>query len=260
MSKKKGSAMVLAILLLAFFMALSLNMWFISQKKAQRAGDKVIGNQVLTDIDGSSTLGYYEFYLATEYITKGFVTSSNYTSIPAITTSYSSISSSGIEVFSTTFEGIKLDKLQEYFGSYLSTSGALSTSANAILRQDVITGAGIGRKLTSREWLTTGGAIITELWNASNWTQESFGGYRIDSVTVGGAPVIGQAAFAAAMGITTKTAITLYRKTIYFPSVTAKLKPVIYDIIVERESVIRINGSTFDYTSDDINEITVTKQ
>lgn len=254
MSKKKGSAMVLAILLLAFFMALSLNMWFISQKKAQRAGDKVIGNQVLTDIDGSSTLGYYEFYLATEYITKGFVTSSNYTSIPAITTSYSSISSSGIEVFSTTFEGIKLDKLQEYFGSYLSTSGALSTSANAILRQDVIAGG----KLASREWLTTGSAIVSELWN--DFSRESFGGYRIDSVTVGGAPVIGQAAFAAAMGITTKTAITLYRKTIYFPSVTAKLKPVIYDIIVERESVIRINGSTFDYTSDDINEITVTKQ
>ena len=41
MSKKdseNGSAIVLAILLLSFFMALSLNMFFIAQKKSERAG------------------------------------------------------------------------------------------------------------------------------------------------------------------------------------------------------------------------------
>ena len=42
MKKQQGSALILAILLLAFFMALSLNMLTISRAKAQRAGDTVI--------------------------------------------------------------------------------------------------------------------------------------------------------------------------------------------------------------------------
>jgi hypothetical protein len=35
--KKQGSAMVLAVLMLAFFMTLSLNMYFLADNKAQRA-------------------------------------------------------------------------------------------------------------------------------------------------------------------------------------------------------------------------------
>ena len=70
MKKQQGSALILAILLLAFFMALSLNMLTISRAKAQRAGDTVIGNKVLSDSDSASTLGYYEYNLALEYYLK----------------------------------------------------------------------------------------------------------------------------------------------------------------------------------------------
>ena len=253
MDKERGSAMVLAILLLSFFMALSLNMWFLSQKKAQRAGDKIIGNKVLTDIDGSSTLGYYEFYLATEYLTKGFVTSTSYGAIPTVSTTYSSVDGTGIETFSTTYEGIQLERIQDYFGSYLSSSGALSTSANAILREEVITGT----KLESRRWLN-GLGTISELW--SDFSRESLGGYKIDTIKVEGLLVADKSAFDTAMGSTAKKVSTLYKKTIYFSSTSAKLNPITYNIMVERESEIKQTGSTYDYTSDEIKEIIVTKQ
>ena len=42
-SRERGSAIILAILLLSFFMALSLNMFFIAQKKSERAGVKAKG-------------------------------------------------------------------------------------------------------------------------------------------------------------------------------------------------------------------------
>ena len=54
MKKQQGSALILAILLLAFFMALSLNMLTISRAKAQRAGDTVIGNKVIFYYDSAS--------------------------------------------------------------------------------------------------------------------------------------------------------------------------------------------------------------
>ena len=181
MNKKQGSAMVLAILLLSFFMALSLNMWYISQKKAQRAGDIVIGNRVLTDIDSSSTLGYYEFYLATEYMVNGFVTSPSSYTLSTATTNATITYTSGT-AFTTTYEGISLENERQYFGAYLDTSGsALSTSSNAILKEEVIENS----KLKSREWETVGvtGAAIKELWESTPNTK-SIGGYKIVSINV----------------------------------------------------------------------------
>ena len=74
MSKKdseNGSAIVLAILLLSFFMALSLNMFFIAQKKSERAGVKAKGVKVLTNIDGGASIAYYELKRASDYVTDG---------------------------------------------------------------------------------------------------------------------------------------------------------------------------------------------
>ena len=245
MDKKKGSAMVLAILLLAFFMALSLNMWFISQKKAQRAGDKIVGNSVLTDIDGSSTLGYYEFYLATEYMTKGFVTSP-----------------SGIgyvvgNPITTTIEGIWLENEKQYFGSYLASSGTLTSSGNSVL---------VSESSINRDWEVTGGAIVAELWQSPNWsTQTSFGGYKIATpVKINGVGYNDYSSFWAQMDIlTTKTAITIYKKNITLNSVDTKNKPTNYIISVQRTTEMKqtaTNSKILEITSDTIDEIIVTKQ
>jgi len=262
MNKKKGSAMVLAVLLLAFFMALSLNMWFISQKKAQRAGDKVLGNKVLTDIDGSSTLGYYEFYLATEYMNKGFVTSPSAFVIPSTTTTYASLDASGNPIFSTTNEGIQLSNEKQYFGSYFSSQGALTSSANAILTEVVYS----NNRVERRDWYVTGGAIINELWQSPNWTtQASFGGYRIVTpVKLDGVNYNDYNNFWIEMNdLATKTAITIYEKNVQLNSVVTKNKPTTYTIRVQRTTVMKqtaTNIKELDITSDDINEIVVTKQ
>lgn len=168
MNKKQGSAMVLAVLLLAFFMALSLNMWFISQKKAERAGDKIVGNKVLTDIDGSSTLGYYEFFIASEYVNKGFVTS------PAAYT----ITSGSIDQtnFTSTPEGISLTNVNDYFGGFITQGGVFTTTANAFLNRETITNG----KISSREWSNP--ISPTQTWN--NIIQNSIGGYRLSSLTI----------------------------------------------------------------------------
>ena len=260
MNKKQGSAMVLAILLLSFFMALSLNMWYISQKKAQRAGDIVIGNRVLTDIDSSSTLGYYEFYLATEYMVNGFVTSPSAYTLPISTTTYA-ISTSPV-AFSTTYEGINLENERQYFGSYISTTGALSSTANAILEKDEI----VGGNLKSRTWNRTfAGAKITELWEKS--TGESVGGYKIISLKV--KPIIASTyntldttdinAFTKAInGVGSYNIKTIYEKTIHFPG-TTKNESITYKVEVTRNSTIN-NTSPYSIVEDSIENITVELQ
>ena len=253
MDKKKGSAMVLAILLLAFFMALSLNMWFISQKKAQRAGDKIIGNSVLTDIDGSSTLGYYEFYLATEYMTKGFVTTGTYT--PSTT-----VYGIGGVPNTTTIEGIILANEKQYFGSYLTSSGALTTSANAILDANTVSALGV---VISREWTPTGGAIISELWESNDWTnQESFGKYKISTVLVGTVGVSNKEDFLDELSSSTSKKIeTNYIKNINLTtSDSNKNRETSYIITAKRISNVTLSGTAIQFESDQISDIIITKQ
>ena len=249
MNKKQGSAMVLAILLLSFFMALSLNMWYISQKKAQRAGDIVIGNRVLTDIDSSSTLGYYEFYLATEYMVNGFVTSPSSYTLSTATTNATITYTSGT-AFTTTYEGISLENERQYFGAYLYTSGsALSTSANAILKKEVIENS----KLKSREWETVGvtGAAIKELWESTPNTK-SIGGYKI--VSINGISYSSPYTLPSA----TTDILIVYEKEIYFNSNNKnKNKSISYIIKVERKIKTDSSG---DIDSDSIENITVELQ
>ncbi len=264
MNKKKGSAMILAILLLAFFMALSLNMWFISQKKAQRAGDKIIGNSVLTDIDGSSTLGYYEFYLATEYMTKGFVTTGIYT-IPASTVDYTSGGA-----ITPTIQGIWLENEKEYFGSYLDTSGG-AFNYNALLREDTI----VSNKLSERNWEITGGGITKELWEKIDET--SFGGYVLSDIKKKGKTEQPSAYVSIKSNIESNsnklssylvtgtigeyTLQSIYVKTINLNSSNnTKNQSTTYNINVIRTSEIETNGSNYNVNSDQIDEIIVTKQ
>lgn len=266
MNKKQGSAMVLAILLLSFFMALSLNMWYISQKKAQRAGDIVIGNRVLTDIDSSSTLGYYEFYLATEYMVNGFVTSpSSYTLLT--TTTNATMNYTSGTAFTPTYEGISLENERQYFGAYLDTSGsALSTSSNAILKEEVIE----NHKLKSRNWATKAdgitGSAITELWYDTN--EKSVGGYKIISLKV--KPIIASTyntldttdinAFTTAInGVGSYNIKTIYEKTIHFPG-TTKNESITYKVEVTRNSTINNTSSPYSIVEDSIENITVELQ
>ncbi len=71
--KKRGSAIILAVLLLAFFTAIALAVFYLGQKKGERAYLKVIGEEVSNEIDMGSTLAYYEAYMAEQFVRKGKV-------------------------------------------------------------------------------------------------------------------------------------------------------------------------------------------
>jgi len=63
--------------------------------------------------------------------------------------------------------------------------------------------------------------------------------------------------------LTTKTAITVYEKNVILNSVATKNKPTTYMIKVQRTTVMKqtaVNSKQLDITSDDIDEIIVTKQ
>jgi len=62
--KKRGSALILAILILSFFMALTMNMYYMAQKKSERAGIKSLGIKSLGEINFGSALGMYEYRLS----------------------------------------------------------------------------------------------------------------------------------------------------------------------------------------------------
>lgn len=242
MKKQQGSALILAILLLAFFMALSLNMLTISRAKAQRAGDTVIGNKVLSDSDSASTLGYYEYNLALEYVKKGFVTTTG----PAY-----ALTDGGI-LSTTAIEGISLSSDREYFGSYISKKGTnFATTANALLQSETTTGSGSTLKLVSRNWNANVGGELRDLWY--NVTGTSIGGYKIfslqaktgattTSVVSNGALVGTTNVFNEDVNTVVGDVITVYSKNIVFNSLNTTINgSSTYVVYVTRKSVF--NGS-----------------
>lgn len=242
MDKKKGSAIVLAILLLSFFMALSLNMWYVSQKKAQRAGDIIQGNRVLMDIDAASTLGYYELYIATEYMVNGFVTkpvaTNGYTLPTTSSGTFEYVTSTG--ALTTTIEGIGIDNERQYFGTYISTSGSLSTNGNALLHKEVIASG----KVQSRTWEKVENSL-TELW--LDPTKESLGGYKLKEVKVDGVLLTLNTTSFLAQIVTTvdgSKVESIYEKTIKFNSGNnTKNSDIEYKVRVTRESTVQKNAA-----------------
>lgn len=186
---EEGSAIILAILVLAFFMALSLNMYFLATKKSERAGVKAKGVKVLSNIDGGASIGYYELSRASNMVTNGVLRP---TTLSAI-----------INVISTTnpvavYRGAVIEKYQQYFGGVIDTTNPvvggfvdMSVTFSAIkftptrtsdaqsvmwFRKDITTSAAIYNEV--------GTTPITELWNITDVNAISVGGFKID--TTGG--------------------------------------------------------------------------
>ena len=153
--------------------------------------------------------------------------------------------------FTTTYEGISLENERQYFGAHLYTSGsALSTSANAILKKEVIENS----KLKSREWETVGvtGAAIKELWESSSNSTKSIGGYEI--VSINGISYSSP----YTLPLATTDILIVYEKEIYFNSNNEnKNKSISYIIKVERKIKTDSSG---DIDSDSIENITVVLQ
>ncbi len=245
--KEQGSAMVLAVLILSFFMTLSLNMYFLAEKKAQRAGVKSEGTVILSDIDASSTLGYYELYLASEYLTKGFY--NNMTQLQF---------SNWIDgTYLVTPVGIKINNPSHYFSSYVDGVVEGVTATGIIIAQEAID------NISSREWDVTEDNI-KELWGKYN--RKSIGGYKISSLKIGGTNYsfpLTYTNFSDELGfptVTTQQVITTYEKVIVFPSTSGINEESKFNIEVTRKNILSLSGSSYAIDFDRIETIEVIKQ
>ena len=238
-NKKQASAMVLAVLILAFFMTLSLNMYFLADNKAQRAKVRSELSDIVGDIDFSSTLGYYEVYLASEYITKGFVTSPD---------------------TATTSVGIAIPSYIEYFASMVSgtieyTSGS-SITASAILTNPLVA------DFEDREWVVDN-SKFSELWYVSG---RGIGGYTLEEIKKADGTTVGvfstKANFISAVFTThtvgEETTITsIYTKDISFPAAT-ELEASNFEIRAERLTGVKyVSAAEYTIVSDRIKSIEV---
>jgi len=178
--KKKGSSMVFTVLMLAFFLALSLNIYFLARKKAERASIKVQGEVVTNNIDIASSLGYQELLLAEEFVRIGFLydkdhdysnDNDQYTQ-PADGTKPLYIDpATGDFLANKRFAGIQINNFIDYFSSQWNPG----TSSNQKL---IIGEEASGGKIINRMWQSAGvDSSTTLLWTLPSDTL-SIGGYK----------------------------------------------------------------------------------
>lgn len=181
--KKKGSALVFSVLMLAFFLALSLNIFFLARKKAERAGVKVAGEVTNQNIDIASSLGYQELQLAEKFVREGFPYTSGH---PNANTTYAPSEGShfyinmGTGLYTNKYPGIQLNNVIDYFSSVWAhnTSDNQKLIMGEEISQDPVTSKLI---VESRMWQSAGvDSTITPLWNAASNAQ-SVGGYNYNT-------------------------------------------------------------------------------
>ena len=204
--KKKGSAIILTVLLLGFFTAMSLNIYYIGQKKAETAGDKKAGEQLTNDIDIASSIIYQEAYLAENFVRLGVpydyditgFDKYNIDDVDKEEESYFDVST-GEYGTGEKFAGIQLNSISEYFDSNWnyklddagSETGAASQKLimNEVLEKLEDSDGNDYYEPISRIWQSGGvPSKITKLWE--NTSLLSIGGYELVSITVNGSDEI----------------------------------------------------------------------
>jgi hypothetical protein len=195
--KKKGSAIILTVLLLGFFTAMSLNIYYIGQKKAETAGDKKAGEQLTNDIDIASSIIYQEAYLAENFVRTGVLYDLDKygTDLSGFDdyelkngdNSYFDVSDG---TYDKEYPGIQLSSISEYFDSNwnykLDNDGNETGAASQKLIMSEVVEDG---EAESRIWQSGGvPSKITKLWEDTSLL--SIGGYELVSITVNGSEIV----------------------------------------------------------------------
>ncbi|ADO82504.1 hypothetical protein [Ilyobacter polytropus] len=204
--KKKGSAIILTVLLLGFFTAMSLNIYYIGQKKSETAGDKKAGEQLTNDIDIASSIIYQEAYLAENFVRTGVLYDLDKygTDLSGFDdyelkngdNSYFDVSDG---TYDKEYPGIQLSSISEYFDSNwnykLDNDGNETGAASQKLIMSEVVEDG---EAESRIWQSGGvPSKITKLWEDTSLL--SIGGYKLKSIEIDGVDV--------SVGTNTKTEI-----------------------------------------------------
>lgn len=266
-NREDGSAIILAILVLAFFMALSMNMFFLAQEKSKRAGVKAKGVRVLSNIDGGASIGYYELSRASNLVTNGVArrTGTTYTAISVTISALSTIQPTNV------YQGIVMEKYQQYFGGFVDTTTQAvvggfvdNTTVPAIVRplRNAPSDSAMWFNRDSGESSVT---KINELWTTTMQTNinndtPSIGGFRIKRtgadgtgnrvLTINGAQT--NQIEETVAGLKNKEIRATYIKTLNLPDGN-----LTYSITVERVVKYADNPSEIEIESDELETITV---
>ncbi len=235
--KKKGSALILSILMLSFFMTITLTMYYIARNRNQRSVYKIKGMRINSGLDSGSAIAHYELYLADEYVSRGHlygtsgssidygVDNTSYTTPPAITTRQytSEITSGGVITIVPDighhYTGVVLNNYNEYFASKWdptitgSAVEVISGNTQPWIAEDKI----IDGKIVSRAWMNNTGEKIVRLWTLDKGKDDvdaiSIGGYRL--ININGKTLINTDKLKAIFDAVTTSAITLtYEKIV----------------------------------------------
>lgn len=275
-NREDGSAIILAILVLAFFMALSMNMFFLAQEKSKRAGVKAKGVRVLSNIDGGASIGYYELSRASNLVTNGVARRANTGQVivwngitySAVTVTISALSTTAP---TTVLNGIVMEKYQQYFGGFVDTTTQAvvggfvdNTTVPAIVRplRNAPSDSAMWFNRDSGESSVT---KINELWTTTMQTDinndtPSIGGFRIKRtgadgtgnrvLTINGAQT--NQIEETVAGLKNKEIRATYIKTLNLPDGN-----LTYSITVERVVKYADNPSEIEIESDELETITV---
>ena len=195
--KRKGSALVFSVLILSFFLALSLNLYFIARKKAESAGVKLKGERVTNNIDMASSLGYQELYLAENFVRLGFpydkTTHSgaiDMYSVPESNDVYFNAFSGKYNI-GEKYSGIQLNDLIDYFTANWDYEVGGDEHQKIIMSEDVGLDSFGDKVVESRMWQSGGvPEKAVPLWSvkksAASEKKVSIGGYHLYKLNING--------------------------------------------------------------------------
>ncbi len=202
--REKGSAVILSIMLLAFFLATALNIYYTGQKKSESAIDKVTGEKVSNYIDIASSIGYQELYLAENFVRKGFLYDPGHPASLGDTDSYA-VPSEDKSYFDyddgeydKKYYGIHLNRFSAYFDSYWDYTLTDSSKQKTMISENVEKIKFTYNKakddeiyrVLGRSWQSGGvPEKIKKLWESTGSTYDeekkvSIGGYRLTHITL----------------------------------------------------------------------------
>ncbi len=208
--KKKGSALILSILMLSFFMTITLTMYYIARNRNKRSIYKIKGMRISSGLDSGSAIAHYELYLADEYVSRGYPYATSGSSIDyrasedydedlvTTTRQYTTEITSGSVIIIAPikdkhYTGVVLNNYNEYFGAKWDptitgtavTVDALSTITDSYklnqpwIAEDKV----VGVEVVSRAWLNNTGEKIVRLWTETTGSAISVGGYRLKEIS-----------------------------------------------------------------------------
>jgi hypothetical protein len=279
--KKKGSALILSILMLSFFMTITLTMYYIARNRNKRSIYKIQGMRISSGLDSGSAIAHYELYLADKYVSQGHlyengVYNGNNESYPIPTTTgtiryTTEIGTTGgtiklVPEIGKHYTGIVLNNYNEYFGAFWDATKGLPiqvSSGSSIIDDEklkqpwIAEDKAIGDKIVSRAWLNNHGEKIVRLWTTEGAI--SIGGYRLTDISgsdVYGNPLvlpIDEKILAPA-----STTINLTYKKIVSVSASG-IGVENYKITYVEEVKVTPSGSSIIINSDKLNSMTVEK-